>query len=223
MLGLTVRAAVEMLATAALVFAGCGAMMVEAVRPDSLGNHGIALVWGLTVAALAAITGPLSGGHFNPAVTVALTASRRFPVRDAAAYVPAQLLGGCLGATALALLQPSRPALLGATIPSIALAAAVVVEGLMTILLILVVRTVTADPRVGGLVGAVAVGCAVGLDSFLGGPLTGASMNPARSLGPAALSGVWDHLWIYVLGPIGGAVLGSTLFDVLRQRASLKR
>lgn len=223
MLGLTVRAAVEMLATATLVFAGCGAMMVEAVRPDSLGNHGIALVWGLTVAALAAITGPLSGGHFNPAVTVALTASRRFPVRDAAAYVPAQLLGGCLGATALALLQPPRPALLGATMPSIALAAAVVVEGLMTILLILVVRTVTADPRVSGLVGAVAVGSAVGLDSFLGGPLTGASMNPARSLGPAALSGVWDHLWIYVLGPIGGAVLGSAVFDVLRQRASLNR
>ena len=208
------RVFTELLAAAVLVFAGCGAIITEATRPGALGNLGIAAVFGLTVAVLAAATGPISGGHFNPAVTIALVVARRFPLRDAAAYISAQLTGAALGAAVLAALWPSQPASLGTTTPIVAAPVALTYEMLMTALLVFVVRSVAGNEAVSPIAAGFAVGSAIALDALFGGPLTGASMKPARSFGPALLSAHLDWLWLYTVGPIGGALAGSVAFDV---------
>ncbi|MHB8631516.1 MAG: MIP/aquaporin family protein [Candidatus Limnocylindria bacterium] len=212
------RALAELLATAVLVFAGCGAIVTDAVHPGALGNVGIALVFGLTVAVLAAATGPISGGHFNPAVTTAFVLARHLAVRDGAAYIGAQLAGAGFGAGLLALLWPAHPAALGTTMPTVAIPVALVYEGLMTALLMFVIRSVGASTA-GHVGGAFAIGSVIGLDALFGGPLTGASMNPARSFGPALLSGQWESLWVYVVGPIAGAAVGSVAFESLTRRS----
>jgi aquaporin NIP len=213
------RALAEGGATFALVFAGCGAIIVDAERGGSLGAVGISAVFGLVIMAMVYATGHLSGAHINPAVTLAFTVARHFPTREAAVYVPAQLAGAMVGAVALRLAWAGTPANLGATVPTVGAGAALTYETIMTAFLMFVIMAIATDTRAVGPAAAIAIGGTVGLDALFGGAVTGASMNPARSFGPALLSGEWTDFWIYIVGPGVGALLGALLYQVVRGEA----
>jgi MIP family channel proteins len=210
------RCLAEALATFALVFAGCGAIVADHERGGALGSVGIAATFGLVIMAMVYATGHLSGAHINPAVTVAFSALRHFPVRDALAYVPAQLAGATAAALVLRALWDGTPADLGATHPSVGTGAALVYEIVLTALLMFVIMAVATDTRAVGAAAALAIGGTVALDALFGGPVTGASMNPARSLGPALAAWTWSDIWIYLAGPMLGALAGGALYELVR-------
>jgi aquaporin NIP len=210
------RCLAEAFATFALVFAGCGAIVANAERGGQLGSNGIALAFGLVIMVMVYATGHLSGAHINPAVTAAFCAGRHFPLRDAAWYVPAQLAGAVAGAMLLRLLWDGTPADLGATIPSVGVGSAFAYEIVMTAFLMFVIMAVATDTRAVGAAAAIAIGGTVALDAVFGGPVTGASMNPARSFGPALVAGEWHDFWIYVVGPVLGALVGAFGYQIVR-------
>jgi MIP family channel proteins len=210
------RCAAEGLAAFALVFAGCGAIITDATRDGALGAVGIAAVFGLIIMVMIYATGHLSGAHINPAVTIAFTLTRHFPLRDAVAYIAAQLAGASAAALVLLALWSSRPADLGATVPSVGAGPALLYEIVLTAVLMFVIVAVATDTRAVGAGAAIAIGGAVALDALFGGPLTGASMNPARSFGPALASGEWTAFWVYVAGPVVGASLGAGAYQFIR-------
>lgn len=210
------RALAEALAAFALVFAGCGAVVADS-RPDAaLGAVGVSLTFGLVIMAMIYATGHLSGAHINPAVTLAFAVTRHFPSRDVVAYVTAQLAGAALAGLALLAAWPERPADLGATVPSVALAPALAYETVLTAILMFVIMAVATDTRAVGAGAAIAIGGTVALDALFGGAVTGASMNPARSFGPALASGQWQGWWVYLAGPVVGAVLGALGYQLVR-------
>lgn len=210
------RAAAEGIGVFALVFAGCGAIVAEAENPGTLGTVGIALVFGLIVMTMVYATGHLSGAHLNPAVTVAFTLTRHFPRAEALAYVACQIAGALLAAGLLAAIWPGQPAELGATLPSIGVGGAFVYEVVLTAFLMFVIMAVATDTRAVGAAAAIAIGGTVGLDALVGGPVTGASMNPARSLGPALVAGELHDLWIYLTAPLLGAAVGALAYQLVR-------
>jgi MIP family channel proteins len=210
------RAAAEGIGAFALVFAGCGAIVAEAERPGTLGAIGIALTFGLVIMAMVYATGHLSGAHLNPAVTLAFALTRHFPARETMAYIAAQVAGALAAAGLLAAIWPGDPASLGATIPSVGVGSALVYETVLSAFLMFVIVAVATDTRAVGAGAAIAIGGTVGLDALFGGPITGASMNPARSLGPALVSGELHDLWIYLIGPVVGAALGALAYQVIR-------
>ena len=211
------RAAAEALAAFALVFAGCGAVVANVQYDEALGAVGVSLVFGLVIMVMVYATGHLSGAHINPAVTIAFTLSRHFPGRDAAAYIGAQLAGASAGAFVLLAVWPDQPGDLGATVPTVGLGSAVVYELVLTALLMFVIMAVATDTRAVGAAAAIAIGGTVGLDALFGGPVTGASMNPARSFGPALAAGEWQDFWVYVVGPVLGAALGASAYQLVRR------
>jgi aquaporin NIP len=210
------RAAAEGLAAFALVFAGCGAIVTDAQYDSAIGAVGIGLVFGLIIMVMVYATGHLSGAHINPAVTLAFALTRHFPRAEAAAYIAAQALGATVAALLLLAVWPDQPAQLGATVPSVGAGSALVYELVLTAILMFVIMAVATDARAVGSAAAIAIGGAVGLDAIFGGPVTGASMNPARSLGPALASGTWTDFWIYLAGPILGAALGALAYQAVR-------
>jgi aquaporin NIP len=210
------RAAAEAIGVFALVFAGCGAIVTEAQHPGALGTVGIALVFGLVVMAMVYATGHLSGAHLNPAVTVAFLLTRHLPRADALAYLAAQVAGALLAAGLLAAIWPSDPAALGTTLPTVGVGSAFAYEAVLTAFLMFVIMAVATDTRAVGAAAAIAIGATVGLDALFGGPITGASMNPARSIGPALVSGELQYLWIYIAAPLAGAILGALAYQVVR-------
>jgi len=212
------RALAEGIAAFALVFAGCGAIVADAEYGGALGVIGIALVFGLVIMVMIYATGHLSGAHINPAVTLAFTLNRHFPPRDAVAYVIAQCLGAAAAAFALLAIWPSQPAELGATVPTVGVGSALVYEGVLSAFLMFVIMAVATDTRAVGAAAAIAIGGTIGLDALFGGPVTGASMNPARSLGPALAAWEWSDFWIYLVGPIIGAALGVVAYQLVRGR-----
>ena len=210
------RAAAEGIAAFALVFAGCGAIVTDSVYGGGLGVVGVGLVFGLVIMVMIYATGHLSGAHINPAVTLAFALTRHFPRSEAAAYIGAQTAGASAAALVLLAIWPDQPAELGATVPSVAPGSALVYEALLTAFLMFVIMAVATDTRAVGAAAAIAIGGTVGLDALLGGPVTGASMNPARSLGPALASGTWDDFWVYLAGPILGAAAGALVYQAIR-------
>jgi aquaporin NIP len=210
------RAAAEGLAAFALVFAGCGAIVADERYDGALGAVGIGLVFGLIIMVMIYATGHLSGAHINPAVTIAFTLTRHFAVRDAVAYVAAQLAGATAAALLLLAVWPDQPAALGATMPSVAAGSALVYELVMTAVLMFVIVAVATDTRAVGAAAAIAIGGTVALDALSGGAVTGASMNPARSFGPAVAAGEWRDFWLYVVGPVAGAALGAFAYQLIR-------
>jgi MIP family channel proteins len=210
------RALAEFLAAFALVFAGCGAIITDAKYDGALGTVGIALVFGLVIMAMIYATGHLSGAHINPSVTIAFTLTRHFPLRDALAYIPAQLAGATVAAGVLRGAWTDKPAHLGATLPSVGGGQALLYEAVLTAFLMFVIITVATDTRAVGSGAAIAIGGVVGLDALFGGPVTGASMNPARSFGPALVANDWRDFWVYILGPLIGATVGAFAYQLVR-------
>jgi MIP family channel proteins len=210
------RAAAEGLAAFALVFAGCGAIVANTHYGGVLGAVGISLVFGLVIMVMVYATGHLSGAHINPSVTIAFTLTRHFPAREAMAYIAAQLAGASAAALVLWGVWTDRPAHLGATIPAVSAGSAFLYEAVLTAILMFVIMAVATDTRAVGAGAAIAIGGTVGLDALFGGPITGASMNPARSLGPALVSGDLHYLWIYLAGPVAGAAVGALAYQLVR-------
>jgi aquaporin NIP len=214
------RALMEGIGTFALVTAGCGAIITNATHPGSLGGVGIGLVFGLVIMVMIYAGGHLSGAHYNPSVTIAFALARHFPLRDALAYVAAQLAGASGAALLLLAAWTSRPAHLGATLPTVGSGTALAYEIVLTAFLMFVITAVATDTRAVGAAAAIAIGGTVGLDALFAGSITGASMNPARSFGPALAAGAWSSFWVYVVGPIVGAAIGVFLYELVRGPSS---
>jgi MIP family channel proteins len=208
------------MAAFALVFAGCGAIVANTRYEGALGTVGVGIVFGLVIMVMVYATGHLSGAHINPAVTTAFALTRHLPGRDAVAYVVAQVSGATAGALLLLAIWPDEPAQLGATLPSVGEGSAFVYEAVLTAFLMFVIMAVATDTRAVGAAAAIAIGATVGLDAIFGGPVTGASMNPARSLGPALAASEWQSFWLYVLGPLVGAALGALAYQLVRGEPS---
>lgn len=218
------RAFAETLGTYALVFAGTGAIVVNNVSGGEITHVGVALTFGLIVMAMIYALGDVSGAHLNPAVTIAFVIAKRFPVREAVPYVLAQCAGAILASATLRLLFPDD-AMLGATLPANAPWQSFVFEVILTFLLMLVIMQVSTGSKEKGIMAGAAIGAVVMLEAMFAGPICGASMNPARSLGPALISGNLQHLWLYLIAPVLGASLGVGAWFVIRteDKASLAK
>jgi len=217
-------ATAELVGTAVLVFVGTSAAVAGPVLGiEGFGSLGVVLAFGLTLVALVASLGHVSGCHVNPAVTLGLAAVGRFPWKLVPAYVVAQLVGGVLGAAATWVSYGDRArevASLSATVPNtgVSQGRALVVEALVTFVLVLVVVSVATDDRVPDAVAPLAVGFALSAAIFVAGPLTGGAVNPARAVGPNLLSGELGPLWLYVVGPVVGGVAAAFLYARVLER-----
>jgi MIP family channel proteins len=207
----------EVIGTFALVFAGCGAIMVDA-KTSALGHVGVAISFGLVITVMIYAVGHISGAHFNPAVTFAFALSRHFPRERVPLYWAAQL-AGALAAALVLRGSLGDIAHIGATLPSGSNRQAFLWEGVLTFFLMFVIMAVATDTRAVGEAAAIAIGATVGLDAMFGGPITGASMNPARSLGPAIAAGDYTAIWVYLLAPLVGAALAAATYQFLRAEA----
>jgi aquaporin NIP len=212
------QALAELIGTYALVTAGCGAIIVNS-QTDALTHVGVALTFGLIITVMIAAAGHISGAHFNPSVTVAFALIRRLPWRVVPVYILAQLSGAVLGALTLKALF-GNVASLGATLPQGTDLQSLGLEILLTAVLIFVITAVATDAQAAGQLAALAIGATVALDALWGGPISGASMNPARSFGPALVSGAWQSHWVYWVGPLVGAALGACVYQIIREPIS---
>jgi len=210
----------EAFGTFALVFAGAGAVMVDA-KTHALGHVGVAITFGLVIMAMIYAIGHVSGAHFNPAVTFAFAASRHFPWSRAGLYWIAQLVGAL---TAAAILRGSlgNIAHVGATLPSGSEAQSFLWEFILSAFLMFVIMAVATDTRAVGEAAAIAIGGTVGLDAMFGGPISGASMNPARSAGPAIVAGDLHSLWLYLVAPVLGTAAGALIYQVIRTESPVQ-
>jgi MIP family channel proteins len=204
----------ETIGTFALVFAGCGAIMVDD-KTHQLGHVGVAITFGLVIMFGVYAVGHVSGAHFNPAVSFAFAVTGRFAWSRTVAYWLAQLAGALLAAAVLRASLGDR-AHVGATLPSGSQGQALLWEFVLTFFLMFVIVAVATDARAVGEAAAIAVGGTVGLDAMFGGPITGASMNPARSIGPAFVSGDLHALWIYIVAPLAGAAVAALTYEFVR-------
>lgn len=196
----------ETIGTFFLVFSGTGAIIVNDVTGGTIGHVGISLTFGLVVMVLIYALGEISGAHFNPAVTLGFWLSKRLPVKKVLPYLLSQCSGALLASLLLKFLFPTNHTL-GLTTPHGTLFQSFTFEFLLTCLLTLVILNVTSGSKEKGLLAGIAIGGTVGLEALFGGPISGASMNPARSLGPAIISGNISVLWIYIFAPVLGAVV----------------
>jgi len=196
----------EFIGAFALVFAGTGAIVVNETSGGVVTHLGIALTFGLVVLAMIYTLGDVSGAHLNPAVTLGFWAARRFAGREIPGYLTAQLSGALLASLILRFLFPANINL-GATHPAGSAMQSFVLEVILTFLLMFVILNVSTGAKEKGITAGIAVGAAIALEALFAGPICGASMNPARSLAPALVSGRLSDLWIYLLAPILGALV----------------
>ena len=208
------RLVAEAVGTFALVFAGCGAIMVDS-DTGALGHVGVAISFGLVIMVMIYAVGHISGAHFNPAVTLGFALSRHFPLPRVGLYWAAQMAGALVAAL---LLRASlgNVAGVGITLPSGSDGQAFLWEAVLSFFLMFVIMAVATDTRAVGEAAAIAIGGTVGLDAMFGGPVTGASMNPARSLGPAIASGELSSIWVYLAAPLLGAAAAAFVYQFLR-------
>ena len=205
----------EFIGTFALVFAGTGAIVINQASGGAITHPGIALTFGLIVLAMIYTFGDVSGAHFNPAVTTAFAAARRLPWREVPGYVGAQLLGAFAASGLLRFLFPADDKL-GATLPAGPAMQSFVLEVVLTFILMLVILSVSTGAKEKGITAGIAIGAVIALEAMFAGPICGASMNPARSIAPAVVSGHLDHLWLYLAGPVLGALLATPLCALIR-------
>jgi len=206
----------EALGTFCLVFAGTGAIVINGVSGGQLGHGGVAAAFGLVVAVMIFAVGHLSGAHMNPAVTAGFAVGRHFPLVEVVPYWAAQFAGAILASLSLRALFGTAHGL-GVTQPAhVGNVQALVLEAGLTAALMIVILAVATDTRAAGSLAAVAIGFTIGLEALVFGPITGASMNPARSLAPALAASDWTNLWIYLIGPVAGALIGVGIYEGLR-------
>ncbi len=196
----------EFLGTFALVFAGTGAIVINEVSGQAITHVGIALTFGLVVLANIYAFGDVSGAHLNPAVTLGFFAARRFPGREVAPYLTAQVLGALAASGLMRVLFPAA-ASLGATRPAGSEWQSFILEVVLTWFLMTVILGVSTGSKEKGMLAGVAVGSVIALEAMFAGPICGASMNPARSIAPAVVSGNLSALWIYLVAPLLGALI----------------
>ena len=217
------RAVAEFVGTFALVFVGAGAVTV-AVASDDPTLTGVALAHGLTIAVMVSAVGHISGGHFNPAVTLGFLVTRRMAPRLALVYWASQLAAAVLAALLVSWIFPDAVAdraQLGAPAvgQGIGAGAALVTEAVLTFFLVWVVFATAADPRgTFASIAGLAIGFTITLDILVGGPLTGAAMNPARAFGPQLVQSVWSDGWVWYLGPLAGGAAAALLYEALYLR-----
>jgi len=196
----------EFIGTFTLVFCGCGAIVTNEFSQGIVTHSGIALTFGLVVMSLIYAFGEISGAHFNPAVTLAFTYAKKFPLKEVPKYILAQCIGAIIAAALLLVLFPDNE-FLGTTLPKIDVWRVFLFEIILTFFLMLVIINVSTGSKESGIMAGIAIGGVVWLEAQFAGPITGASMNPARSIGPALVSGHLEYLWLYILAPIIGAIL----------------
>ncbi len=196
----------EGIGTFALVFAGCGAIVVNDLFGQVLGHVGVSLVFGLIVMAMIYSVGNISGAHINPAVTLGFYFAGRLTRQEVLPYIGSQFCGAIVAGIVLRIMFPEHETL-GATLPGVPLVHAFVMEVLLSFLLMFVILNISTGHMEKGIMAGVAVGGTVALEALIGGPVTGASMNPARSLGPALLSAQFGTLWLYLIAPVVGTYL----------------
>ncbi|MEI6344787.1 MAG: aquaporin [Verrucomicrobiota bacterium] len=213
------RLLAEFLGTYAMIFAGTGAIVIDQVFGGTITHLGVALTWGLIVMVMIYTFGDLSGAHMNPAVSIGFHVAGRFPRRELLPYIGAQIAGAIFASLTLRLLIPGNP-LLGATLPAGPALQSFLLEFLLTAILMLVIMNVSHGAKEKGITAGIAVGATIGLEALFAGPVCGASMNPARSLAPAIVSGHLEHLLIYLTAPVLGALAGVMLSSLLRGNAS---
>ncbi len=209
------RSISEFVGTFILVFCGTGAVVTNAYSGGAVTPMGISIVFGGIVMAIIYAFGPVSGAHINPAVTLAFAVQGAFAWKDVLPYIVSQVAGAIAGSLVLILLFPDDPTSLGATLPSIGVWQTFVFEVMLTFMLMLVILLVSTGAKETGIMAGSAIGMVVLLEALFAGPITGASMNPARSIAPALVSGNLEHLWIYIAAPISGALLAVALWTVV--------
>ncbi len=197
----------ELIGTFALVFTGTGAITINDISHGAVTHVGVSLTFGLVVLAMIYALGDISGAHFNPAVTCGFWIAGRFPGRSVLPFVVTQVGGAFLASFVLRLLFSTHPTL-GATLPAGSELQSFVLEFILTFLLMFVILNVSTGAKEKGITAGIAVGAVIALEALFAGQICGASMNPARSLAPAVVSGHLEHLWIYLIAPLTGAALG---------------
>ncbi|HLJ82776.1 MAG TPA: MIP family channel protein [Candidatus Eremiobacteraceae bacterium] len=203
----------EFIGTFFLVFAGAGAIVVDSITHE-VTHVGVSLVFGLVIGVLIYALGHISGAHFNPAVTISFWALGEFPARRVPWYVASQLLGAVAASELLRALF-GMTGTLGVTRPQGAVTISLILEIVLTFLLAFVIFGSAVHGKAIKSFAGIAIGGTIALDALFGGPISGASMNPARSLGPALVSGIWADQWIYVVGPIAGALLAVVAYRLM--------
>lgn len=207
----------ELLGTFCLVFAGTGAIVIDTVSGGAVSHVGVALTFGLIVLAMIYTIGDISGAHINPAVTIGFFAARRLEAGIVVPYVASQCAGAFAASVVLRFLFP-QSATLGATVPAGSAMQSFVLETILTALLMFVILSVSTGAREKGITAGIAVGAVIALEALCGGPISGASMNPVRSLAPAVVSGNTRVVWIYLVAPIIGALIAVPACVCVRER-----
>lgn len=205
-----------MLGTFGLVFAGTGAIVINEAANGAITHSGIALTFGLVVLAMIYTVGDISGAHLNPAVTIGFWTARRMPGRDVFPYIASQIFGAVLASLLLRFLFPTNR-LLGATMPAGSELQSFVLETVLTFFLMLTILNVSTGAKEKGITAGIAVGAVIAFEALFAGPISGASMNPARSFAPAIVSGHFEHLWIYLVAPTLGACVGMMACRCVRE------
>ncbi len=205
----------EVIGTFALVFCGTGAIVINQEMNGAITHAGIAITFGLIVCTMIYALGDISGAHFNPAVTFSFWIDKRFPGKEVAPYMLSQVAGAFIASFGLKFLFPGN-ATLGATLPAGSEMQSWVMEFILTFILMLVIARVATGSKEQGLIAGLAIGFVVLVDAMFAGPVCGASMNPARSLSPALVSGHTEYLWIYLSAPFAGAVTATFTWKYLK-------
>lgn len=209
----------EFTGTFVLVFCGTGAIIVNEITKGMITHPGVSITFGLVVSVMIFALGDISGSHLNPAVTLAFAFFKKFPMGLILPYLVSQILGALLASVSLRMLFPEN-ILLGATLPAGSQMQSFVLECILTAILVLVIFNVSTGEKEKGITAAIAIGSIVALEALFAGPVSGASMNPARSLAPALVSGQIKCLWIYLTAPVLGALIGAFLHQFLHPKKS---
>ncbi len=214
--------AAEVFGTFTLVFAGTGAIVVNDTSGGVVTHVGVALTFGLIVLAMIYAVGDVSGCHLNPAVTIGFFAARRFEARHVAPYITCQCVGAGLASATVRAMFPSHGTL-GATLPAGTAGQSFVMETILTLILMFVILSVSSGSKEKGVLAGVAVGAVIALEALFAGPVSGASMNPARSLAPAVVAGRLEHLWVYLTAPVLGAVVAVAVCTLIHGPGCCRR